>query len=85
MIKIGLSSPAQGIENFRNTRKIFDFAKLYGPDVDTARDNGKKPAMIKCSDYGHYAIADFMMLLRCSKEATREVNDYAKVVGKMTL
>ena len=32
-----------------------------------------------------YAIADFMMLLRCSKEATREVNDYAKVVGKMTL
>ena len=32
-----------------------------------------------------YAIADFMMLLRCSKEATREVNDYAKVVAKMTL
>lgn len=32
-----------------------------------------------------YAIADFMMLLRCSKEATREVNDYAKNVGKMAL
>ena len=32
-----------------------------------------------------YAIADFMMLLRYTKEATREVNDYAKVVGKMTL
>lgn len=23
--------------------------------MDTARDNGKKPAMIKCSDYGHYS------------------------------
>ena len=32
-----------------------------------------------------YAIADFMMPLPCSKEATREVNDYAKVVAKMTL
>lgn len=52
---LGVRTAYQLQQNFRNTRKIFDFAKLYGPDVDTAKDNGKKPAMIKCSDYGHYS------------------------------
>lgn len=42
-------------ENFRNTKEIYDFAKLYSPgaDADTVKSNGRKPYMIKCSDYGH--------------------------------
>lgn len=76
----------------------FDFRKLmYLSDAD--RDSLQKMFEVR-NRWAHmdsnlpdketvkgdlYAIADFMMLLRCSKEATREVNDYAKVVGKMAL
>ena len=42
-------------ENFRNTKAIYDFAKIFNPDADSdTRDQDKtKPSMIKCSGYGH--------------------------------
>ena len=42
-------------ENFRNPKEIYDFAKLYSRDaeVDTVKESGKKPVMIKCTGYGH--------------------------------
>ena len=41
-------------ENYRNTKEIFAFAKLYNPHVLSSAQNrsGEKPKMIFCSGYG---------------------------------
>lgn len=42
-------------DNFRNTKGIYDFAKVFNPDADsdTVNADATKPSMIKCSDFGH--------------------------------
>lgn len=57
-------------ENFRNPKEIYDFAKLYSrdADVDTVKESGKKPVMIKCTDYGH----------RTSSQLTSKMIQYIK-------
>lgn len=53
---LGVRTAYKLYQNFRNTREIFDFAKLYGPaeNIDIVRPSGHgKPEMSKCSNYGH--------------------------------
>lgn len=54
---LGVRKPYVLYENFRNTKPIFDFAKLFNPDVtaEPVRLKGTKPMMIQCSGYGHAA------------------------------
>ena len=42
-------------DNFRNTKGIFDFAKIFNPkDVaDPVKTDPTKPSIIKCSNFGH--------------------------------
>lgn len=42
-------------DNFRNTKGIYDFAKVFNPDADadTINQDVTKPSMIRCSDFGH--------------------------------
>ena len=46
-------SPYRLLDNFRNTKEIFDFAKIYGKDKDvsSSKIEGHKPYFISVPDY----------------------------------
>lgn len=51
---LDVNTPFRLTHNYRNTKEIFEFARVYNPQVKASAQNrsGEKPKMILCSGYG---------------------------------